>query len=92
MQVFRHCCCIGLVEKSLSNATFIIGKYHVHSLNCAIVPLLGYTKYGNGNKRRKISRFSRCALRPVLGAFLRDIGGKILGILHCLAMGTTLGV
>ena len=25
----------------------------------------------------KISRFLRCALRPKLGAFLRDIGGKI---------------
>ena len=28
-------------------------------------PLLGYTKYGNRRKQRKIiSRFSRCALRP----------------------------
>ena len=24
----------------------------------------------------KISRFSRCALRPALGAILKDIGGK----------------
>ena len=36
IQVFRHCCCISLVEKSISNSTFFIGKYHVHSLNCAI--------------------------------------------------------
>ena len=28
----------------------------------------------------KISRFLRCALRHALGAFLRDIGGKIAGI------------
>ena len=25
IRVFRHCCCIGLVEKSISNAVFIIG-------------------------------------------------------------------
>ena len=43
---------IGLVEKSISNATSIIGK--MHSLNCAIyIPFIGYTKYGNGNKLRK---------------------------------------
>ena len=29
--------------------------------------------------REKISRFSRCALRPALDAFLRDIGGTIAG-------------
>ena len=49
--------CIGLVEKSISNAAFIIGKYQpipCASLNCAIYfPLLGYTKYGNGSKQRK---------------------------------------
>ena len=54
-------------------------------------PLLGYTNYGNSRKQRKIiSRFSRCALRPALGAFLRDIGGKIAGIPQCRALGTTL--
>ena len=37
-----------------------------------------------------ISRFSGCALRPALGAFLRDIGGKIAGIPQCRALGTTL--
>ena len=59
---------------------------------CAIYfPLLGYTKYRNGNKpQKKISRFSMCALRPTLGAFLRDIGGKIAGIPQCRALGTTL--
>ena len=38
----------------------------------------------------KISRFSRCALRPALGVFLRDIGAKIAGIPQCRALGTTL--
>ena len=38
----------------------------------------------------KISRFSRCALKPALGAFLRDIGGKIAGIPQCSTLGTTL--
>ena len=37
-----------------------------------------------------ISRFSRCALRPVLGAFLRGIGGKIAEIPQRCALGTTL--
>ena len=32
---------------------------------------------------REKSRFLRCALWPALGAFLRDIGGKIAGILQC---------
>ena len=39
---------------SISNATFIIGKYHAHSLNYAIYfPLIGYTKSENDNKLRK---------------------------------------
>ena len=38
----------------------------------------------------KISRFSRCALRPMLGAILRDIGCKIAGIPQCRTIGTTL--
>ena len=61
-------------------------------LDCAsYFPLLGYTKYGNSRKQRKIiSRFSRYALRPALGAFLRDMGGKIAGIPQCRALGTTL--
>ena len=33
--------------------------------------------------REKISRFSRCALRQALDAFLRDIGCKIAGIPPC---------
>ena len=37
----------------------------------------------------KISRFLRCALRTALGA-LKDIGGKIVGIPQCSALGTTL--
>ena len=41
---------------------------------------------------KKISRFSRCALRPALGAILRDIGGKIAGISQCLALGTPLSL
>ena len=54
IQVFCHCCFIGLIEKSIPNATFIIGKYHVHSLNCTIYfPLIGYAKYRNGYKHRK---------------------------------------
>ena len=40
--------------------------------------------------RKKINRFLRCALRSSLYAFLRDIGGKIAGIPHCRALGTTL--
>ena len=61
-------------------------------MNCAIYfPLIGYTKYGNSRKQRKIiSIFSRCALRPALGAFLRDMGSKIAGIPQCRALGTTL--
>ena len=48
---FRHCWCIGQVEKSIPSATFIIGKYHMHSLSCAIYfPLLGYVKYGKRHK------------------------------------------
>ena len=71
--------------------TFIISKCHVLSLNCTIYfPLLGYTKYGNGLNSEKISRFSRCALRPVLGGFLRDVGGKIAEIPQYWALGTTL--
>ena len=64
------------------------------ALDCAIYfPLLGYTKYGNSRKQRKmISRFSRWALRPALGAFLRDIGGKIAVIPQCRALGTTLNI
>ena len=38
----------------------------------------------------KISRFSRCALRPTLGSFLRDINSKIWGISQCRAICTTL--
>ena len=38
----------------------------------------------------KISRFSRCHLRPGLCVFLRDIGGKIAGISQCRPVGTTL--
>ena len=38
----------------------------------------------------KISRFSRCSLRPALGAFLRDMGGKIAGTRQCRALVTTL--
>ena len=46
--LFHHCCCIGLVEKSIINATFIISQY-MCSLNCAFYfPLLGYAKYRNG--------------------------------------------
>ena len=60
---------------------FIIDKYHVHSLNCAIYfPLSGYTKYGNANKQRK----------NFLGGFLWDMGGKIAGSPQCHALGTTL--
>ena len=61
-------------------------------MDCAnYFPLLGYTKYGNSRKQRKIiSRFSRCALRPALGTFLRDMGGKIAGIPQCRTLGTTL--
>ena len=47
-------------------------------------------KYVNGNKQQKKSRFSGCALRPALDAFLRDIGSKIAGIPQCRALGTTL--
>ena len=36
----------------------------------------------------KISRFSRCGLRPALGAILRDIGIKISRIQQCRALGT----
>ena len=39
---------------------------------------------------KKISRFSRCALRPTLCAFLREIGCKTPGILQCQALSTTL--
>ena len=42
------------------------------------------------NSEKKISRFSRSALRPAQGVFLSDIGGKIAGILQCCALGTTL--
>ena len=38
----------------------------------------------------KISRFLRCALRPALDAFLRDIGGKIMRIRQCCALDTAL--
>ena len=40
----------------------------------------------------KISKFSRCAHRPALDAFLRDIGGKIARIPQCHALGTTLTI
>ena len=42
--------------------------------------------------REKISRFSSCALRPTLGAFLRDISSKIAEIQQCSALGTTLQI
>ena len=38
----------------------------------------------------KITRFSRCVLRPWLGVFLRDIDGKTAGIPQCRTLGTTL--
>ena len=60
-------------------------KIHVHSLN--YFPLLGYAKYGNGVKN---ANFRGRARRPALGAFLRDIDGKIVGIPQCRALGTTL--
>ena len=41
-----------------------------------LVAFIRFTKYGNGSKQQKISRVSRRALRPALGAFLMDIGGK----------------
>ena len=44
--------------------------------------------WGVSTDRKIISRFSRCALRPALGAFLRDMGGKIAGIPQCRALGT----
>ena len=65
---------------------------HVHSLNCAFYfPLLGYPKYGHRDKIAKNQDFFEGA--PIglpLGAFLRDIGGKTVGISQCLAVGKTL--
>ena len=40
------------------------------SLYCTIYfLLLGYTKYGKGNKQRKINRFSRCTHKHALQGF-----------------------
>ena len=82
---------IGLVEKSISNATFIIDKYHVPVLIALFTSLYKVTLNTEMVINiEKISRFSRCALRPALGAILRDIRVKILGILQCRALCTTL--
>ena len=84
---FRHCCFIRLVEKSIPDATFIIGKYPVHSLNCAIYfPLLNTETVINSEKKR----FFNGTHRPVLGVFLRDTDGKIVGIPQCHSLGTTM--
>ena len=63
--------CIGLVEKSISNGKFIIGKYHVPVLNCTIYFPLNKVTLNTEMviNSEKIKRFSRCALRPGLGMF-----------------------
>ena len=43
-----------------------------------------------GFKLEKSADFLERTHRPALGAFLRDIDGKIVGILQCRTLGTTL--
>ena len=68
---------------------------HLSSINtCVQSKLLPFTglpfirKQGLNSENQRICRGG--ARRPALGAFLRDIDGKIAGIPQCHALGTTL--
>ena len=85
---FTYTNSLGLVEKSISNATFIIIK-HVQS---KLLPFTGLRLIRKPDLNSKNSAFDFWghARMPALGAFLRDICGKIAGIPQCCALGTTL--